>query len=699
MVASCLISCFLIMAQARQADAAVGDIPLAAPDDAVMAPAAEVGEVRSWAEAAFTGVVPAGRGPHARLQVRRQDHNVLRFGQSCMETPLRIGGQRFARGLGTHARSEIVVGVPPGAKAFEAQVGIDNNDDTGGVRGSVQFAVAAGGREAFRTPTRKGGEPPIPVHVEIPAGTTELTLIVDPTADGTAFDQADWAEARLIGSDGTVVWLDENQSEPFLYSQEPPFSFTCGGKPARDLLKRATRTVATVDRPDRTEYHVTWAEPENGLSVAIVAGAFKRFPAIEWVLSIENTGTHDTPILEDIQTADVLLRTGNSKRTPIIHELHGDACGESTFVPFETTVDVGRPWRVSPTGGRSSNTSAFPFFTISYASEGVIAAVGWTGQWSASLERFPSGPARFRVGMERTHLVLHAGERIRTPRVLLMTWKGDLQAAHNRFRRLILFQYVPRQAGRPVRLPIVSQCFDRYSATRPEWATEAGQISAIKFAHDVGCDTHWLDAAWFPGGFPDGVGNWSAKPVAFPRGLAQVGEACHQRNMRFVLWFEPERVAAGSEIAAKHPEFVFGGSKGGLFRLDDPVARRWLGDLLSKRITEYGIDIYRNDFNMDPLPYWRGNDPPDRQGMTEIRYVEGLYELWDRLARASRPDDRQLLQRRPAHRPGDVHAVGAALAQRYELLSRPSRMEPGADLRTGPVRAAPYGLRMGAHRL
>jgi len=35
--------------------------------------------------------------------------------------------------------------------------------------------------------------------------------------------------------------------------------------------------------------------------------------------------------------------------------------------------------------------------------------------------------------------------------------------------------------------------------------------------------------------------------------------------MRFVVWFEPERVAVGTKIAREHPEFVFGGEQGGLF--------------------------------------------------------------------------------------------------------------------------------------
>lgn len=167
--------------------------------------------------------------------------------------------------------------------------------------------------------------------------------------------------------------------------------------------------------------------------------------------------------------------------------------------------------------------------------------------------------------MEETRLILHPGEAIRTPRILLLSWNEDHEAAHNRFRRLLLFKYVPQEEGKPVRLPLASQCFDRYSWTRPEWATEAGQIAAAKFAGGVGFDTHWLDAAWFVGGFSNGVGNWFTKPAEFPRGLGPVAEACHAMGMRFVVWFEPERVAAGSQIAREHPEFVFGGEKGASF--------------------------------------------------------------------------------------------------------------------------------------
>jgi alpha-galactosidase len=50
-------------------------------------------------------------------------------------------------------------------------------------------------------------------------------------------------------------------------------------------------------------------------------------------------------------------------------------------------------------------------------------------------------------------------------------------------------------------------------------------------------------------------------------------------------------------------------------------------------LTSEEIDVYRQDFNMSPLPCWRGADAPDRQGLTEIRHVEGYLRFFDELLR------------------------------------------------------------------
>ncbi len=475
---------------------------------------------------------------------------------------------------------------------------------------------------------------------------------IDPPQDAimATFQQVqevwDWAEAIFaVPSSYPSTSLDRPESKGLefsLLSMEqpnagmkksfiaPPFSFKYGGQFSSTLLRTWKYSHETTNLSDRRIIKANWTDPLTGLAVSALVTLYKRYPAVDWVLYFENQGKKDTPIIANIQALDLTLNTDNPEQKVIVHQIVGDVCNERSFIPFDNALLPRQNLHMAPQGGRSSN-GTFPFFNLQYQNQGLITAIGWSGQWAAHVERNKYSRTRTQAGMEQTHLLLHPGERIRSPRVLLLPWKDDLQAAHNRFRRLLLFHYTPRQEGRPVRLPIASQCYDRYVSTRPEWATEAGQIKAVRMAQDLGFDTHWFDAAWFDVDHSKGVGNWRPKPQEFPNGLKPVGDACRQLGMRFVLWFEPERVWGGKPMAWENPEFIFKGGGDGLYKLNDAKARRRLTELLSQRITEYGINIYRNDFNIDPLSFWRENDTPDRQGMTEIRYVEGHYEMWDEL--------------------------------------------------------------------
>jgi alpha-galactosidase len=192
---------------------------------------------------------------------------------------------------------------------------------------------------------------------------------------------------------------------------------------------------------------------------------------------------------------------------------------------------------------------------------------------------------------------------------------------------------VPRENGSPALPPATVNTWFAYKEGNE--VTEANQLESMAAMRSLGVEAFWLDAGWFEGGWPSGVGSWVPKKQAFPNGLKPLGAAAHQAGLKFVLWFEPERVNPASRIGREHPEFVLGWKNGksgdGLFNLGDPAARAWLTELLSGTIKEAGVDIYRNDFNMAPLPFWQKADEPDRQGITENRYVEGLYSLWDEL--------------------------------------------------------------------
>jgi alpha-galactosidase len=411
-------------------------------------------------------------------------------------------------------------------------------------------------------------------------------------------------------------------------ADQTPFSFVYDGKPSWSLLRSWQRKVENRRLADREECEASWLDSTTGLKVTAMATGFRDFPAVDWVLRFENTGTQDTPILEKVWVMDT-AGSKPSAQDVVFDQINGDDCSEKSFLPIERVLKPGDPpITLAPVGGRPSN-GTFPFFNLQCGDAGCFMAIGWTGQWSATI-----GATHIQVGMELTHLRLHPGEAIRTPRIMLLRWCGDRSDAHNTFRRLLLAHYLPKLDGRPIDLAITAQTFNR-TGGRGFWATQNGQIAAARVARDLGCDTHWFDAGWFEGNFPDGVGNWFPKPKEFPKGLRPVGDACQELGLKFLVWYEPERVAPGTRLAREHPEFILPAGKaagaGGLFNLGAPAARRWLTDLLVRQIADFNIHTYRNDFNMDPLPFWRANDPPDRQGITEIRYVEGLYAMWDEL--------------------------------------------------------------------
>jgi alpha-galactosidase len=148
-------------------------------------------------------------------------------------------------------------------------------------------------------------------------------------------------------------------------------------------------------------------------------------------------------------------------------------------------------------------------------------------------------------------------------------------------------------------------------------------------------DYWWMDAGWYiqQKGWPQ-VGTWEVDPKRFPKGFKPISDHAHAKGMGILVWFEPERVADGTWLAEKQPEWLLGKPGGNrLLNLGNDEARKWLTEHVDKLLAEQGIDLYRQDFNFDPLGYWRANDAPDRQGITEIKHVTGYLAYWDELRR------------------------------------------------------------------
>ena len=602
----------------------LGALPLAA------APTEEQAAVRAWATTALLKPPAAGR-PTLGLHLLHQDYNTLGLRRSVLNTPLQIGARHYAQGLGTHATSEILVRLARPATTFTADVGIDNNYDTKGIHGSAVFAVLSGGRELYRSPVCRGGEAPVPVRVDL-RGARELTLRVLDDGDGPAYDQSDWADAS-VQTDAGAQFLDSLPLDagPRGFAPDVPFSFTYGGQPSRTLLTRWKRVQTDTPAAGGRERHaVTYSDPATHLEVRCEATLFSDSPAVEWVLSFRNAGPADTPLLEAIYPLN--LKVGVPDGKTVLHYARGSSDSADDFQPIDQALGDSEAARLSGTGGRSSDGN-LPFFNLEWPGGGVAGAVGWSGQWDMQVARSNGRGLTLQAGQQTTHFVLHPGESVRTPRILLVAWHGnDRFRGHNLLRRLLLDQYVPRRNGRIAVPPISNNTWFTYSDGNG--VTEANQLAAIQALAPLGVECYWLDAGWFEGGWPSGAGSWVPRPDAFPRGLKPLGEASHKNGMKFILWFEPERVSPGSRIAKAHPEWVLhSGGGDGLFNLGDPAARTWMSDLLSKVMAEGGVDVFRCDFNIDPLRFWQAADAPDRQGVTEAHYIEGLYALWDDLKR------------------------------------------------------------------
>ena len=430
----------------------------------------------------------------------------------------------------------------------------------------------------------------------------------------------------------------------------PPFSFRYDGKASNGFLADWRTSGKSVAGDDGTTVHtVEYEDGDTGLICTLEMTEYPSAPAVEWVVRFRNSGGSDTPIIEDVQALDVVRHCPRDV-LPRLHYSLGTHGGIDDFALQSQDIRRGRDVRLASTGG--SSVQYLPFFNVEIADGGLVVALGWTGNWACTLARADSGELAVRGGMAKTHLRLRPGETIRTPRVLLLFWQGDLVRAHNMLRRHLVAHHLPRPGGREVQPPICN-------ATWGGMKTH-NHLKTIRFIKDNGLDfdCYWIDAGWYG---PDHqteefqnfqtedwayhIGHWRVNRMVHPEGLRPIAEAAHAAGMKLLLWFSPYTAEASSPLVKEHPEWVsrpwvWGKNGIGLNRRQVNLcginmavaeARRFLTDYICDLIAEHGVDYFRDDGG---TPIGRSEqDPPDRQGMTEIRSVENFYAFWDELRR------------------------------------------------------------------
>jgi alpha-galactosidase len=432
-----------------------------------------------------------------------------------------------------------------------------------------------------------------------------------------------YAANYYSSGDSTEIALNRKWAEDS-FSHRFPFSFVYGGKNSADFLDKWKSQVKDekIDSSKRRRTLIL-NDPKTKLEVRAIATIYTDTAGVDWTLHFTNKGSKDTPVLEQVKAVDVTINPGDDTDPPVLQRIHGGGGAVDDWMPFNETMTSGTKTEFAPTAGRSSFGNT-PWFNLQWKDGGVITAIGWTGQWKASVEN-NNGQYRIQAGMQNLHLKLLPGETIRSPRIMQLYWTGnDDLSAFNLFRHTMFAHIVPKVAGKTITPPIVHLSSAFYEMDK---GTEADTLSYLSAVKDLGFEYFWVDAYYGKDDFPT-VGNY-----VFP--LKPVGDAVKKAGMKFLMWFEYERICPGTLMATEHPDWVVlpEGGGWGMFNLAVPEAREHITRYLSDSIREYGISWLRIDNAVFYEGLWAqlDKDQPDRVGISEIRYVEGHYRLWDDL--------------------------------------------------------------------
>ena len=415
------------------------------------------------------------------------------------------------------------------------------------------------------------------------------------------------------------------------------FIFRYGKKFSPEFLASWKREVSSKPLDEqRIEHRACWRDPAGRLTIRLECIEYRDFPAIEYVMFARNDGQDDTDILEEFYSLHAAWPAQGP--TSVLHRAEGSHAGQSDFLYEPVRLAVQQSYRNFVAGNGRSSNDHLPFWNLQTDDRGVMVALGWSGQWRTNVWWSMDNVLHIASKQDTLRARLHPGEEIRTPRVLLMFWQGDSHIrGHNMQRRWIITHRSPRPNGKLLTAPYCQSSWGGHTT-----AAHLDTLAQIKgkTRHEY----YWIDAGWYGYGQPTinehvgdwyvWAGSWNVNPNVHPNGFTPIVDEVRAQGKKFLLWFDSERAYNDSDWYKQHPEFFLGAAQPRgvvLLNLGNPQARRFLTDFICRKIEEFRIDCYRHDMNVDPLWFWNSADGPDRQGITENHYVQGLYAWWDEM--------------------------------------------------------------------
>lgn len=450
-------------------------------------------------------------------------------------------------------------------------------------------------------------------------GTTQVEF--EPMdAQQTAVSQAE--------KDSCRNWYNEN----VLCTDNPAYNFTAGGKSLRnnlgdwDITVGEEGEVGAVYRGGKTTY-ITLTHKLSGLVSTVEATIYEDYATCEWTVFIANTAADNSPVIKDFYAADCVLPMGKTD----VYMNKGSEPAADDFQLMKSGLSI-IPMRFTANGGRTE--SFLPYFNLHGENSSATLAVGWSGQWFTSLAQTFDG-VRIKAKQETFKGYLEADETVRSPLVTLTFYSGDNALKGFNCYRNFTVDCVYPEGTKPITT----------SGLGVEWPESTidslvANINSIPDWFAEAIDYYWIDAGWYPikTSWGDSIGNWFVDPTKFDRGFAEVSAAAHEKGIGIILWHEPERCSADTEVyneCKKHDGWlVEQDEERNLVNIGIDECLEYTTGIMQRSITENGVDYLRIDSIPEPAPFWdkaeeERND--GRKGITENHYVTNFYKMLDTL--------------------------------------------------------------------
>ena len=428
-------------------------------------------------------------------------------------------------------------------------------------------------------------------------------------------------------------------------NKDSAFDFKIDGKSFAEEIESWTLTTEqTSDTEERTDWTLTYTKDGCPITVTVYATLYKEYAIIEWVVWLTNTGKEKSGQITELLALTDTFGAENKESDFRITYYEGGHEDYASFKAESKILEVGKSKTTNGTGGKSSVTWS-PYMNLqwtnpeaSWGKEGVFVSNGWSGQWVTKAENTGEGVA-ITAKQERLDTYLNPGEAIRSPLMTLLFWEKDFMRSQNLWRRWVYNVAMVQPNGEPIPTQVHGNTAQDTALT--ETATTQNQVSAIQQWVELGLDIDaWqMDAGWYdkPNQSTAWVdtGSWTPSQARFNGSLKTIADELDKNGIDFILWYEPERMVTGSDwhTQFKGTDYIIEAAGWHCYNLSSDEATDYLIDYMIDSIDKNGIDIYRQDCNLNDgaslMTYWKSIEEDGRVGYTENRYIINYLRYFD----------------------------------------------------------------------